>query len=330
MPRPRLQSALRAPLNEMLGTEGNVRLLRVLALAGTPVGAGELARRAQLGRTGVYPALAALERIGIIDFVGAGATRQVKLRKAHPLAAPITELFRAEAKRIESLVTALRKMFANDKAIMSAWLWDRQHETVHDDPDMLTCYIVADTRSLSRTVDRVEDNLSEIERAFQVHIEVVALSRSEVASRVPVESLHEVVLLAGVPPIAFVDQIDGGRALRNLKVHGYHDDSARLLAQAIAAKLRRDPGLVRRIHANILARMEKASEQERRELKEWLRIVSTMSPAKLRRFLVDESARAVRLRQSLPALGLVTAAEREEILSARSDDEVRAAMAGLR
>lgn len=322
MPRPRLQSALRAPLNQMLGAGANVRLLRVLAFAGTPMGAGELSHRAQLGRTGVYPVLATLERVGIIEFVGAGPTRQVTLRNAHPLAAPIVALFRAEAQRIESLVAELRNTFAKvSKLVTSAWLMEHQDQIENSDPDMMTCYIVGDPRALPDIVDRVEDHLSRIERAFQVHIDVVPLSRSEVSSRVRADLLDDVLLLAGVPPKALLEQA-GQRVIRNLTMHGDHDTRSLLLAQAIAAKLRHDPSIVRRLRANILARMKKASEQERRELKEWSRIVSTMSPAKLQRFLVDGSERAVRLRQSLPAFGLLTAAEREAILAGQSGSEV--------
>jgi len=315
MPRPRAQSALRTPLNEMLGAEANVRLLRVLANAGTPLGAGELSHRAELGRTGVYPVLAALERVGIIEFVGAGPTRQVELRRGHPLATPIVDLFHAETKRIESLIIELRKTFAKvASSVTSAWLNDDPDRAPLGDPDMMTCFIVGEPRALPRVVDQVEDQLSGIEHAFQVHIELVPLSRSEMQSRVSIESLEDVVLLAGVPPMALHAQA-ADRATRNQITHGDHDRRARLLAEAIATKLRRDPSIVRRIKTNLVERMEKASEQERHEIKEWLRIVSTMSPAKLRRFLVDDSDRAVRLRQSLPALGLLTATERREILA---------------
>ena len=331
MPRPRHQSALRAPLNEMLGTEANVRLLRVLALAEISLGAGELARRARLGRTGVYPALASLERVGLVEFVGAGATRQVRLRGAHPLAAPIASLFRAEAQRIESLVTALRELLAGfGEAVTSAWIKDGSHERRDGDPEMMTLYIVANTRALSSIVDRAEDQLANVERRFHVHIEAVALSRSEVQSRVPSKALDDVLLLAGVPPTVFVARTGNAQRIRNLSVHGYHDVGARNLALAVATKMRRDPSVVRRVRANIHARIEVASDQERRELKEWLRIISTMSPAKLQRFLVDDSERAVRLRQSLPALGLLTPMEREEALLSSSDEEVISAMARLR
>jgi hypothetical protein len=307
----------------MLGTEANVRLLRVLALAGTPLGAGELSHRAQLGRTGIYPALAGLESAGIIEFVGAGSTRQVELRMAHPLAPPIAALFQAEAERIESMVAELRRMFANvSKLVTSAWLENNQDRTTsQDDPDMMTCYVVGDPRSLHRVIDLIEDDLYEIERVFQVHFELVPLSRSEVSVRVRGESLDDVILLAGVPPNGLLDH-ENKRAIRNQLMHGDHDTRTLLMAQAVAAKLRRDPSIVKRVRANIDARMSNASEQERRELKEWSRIVSTMSPSKLQRFLVDNTERAVRLRQSLPALGLLTAQEREEILAGHLESQM--------
>lgn len=322
MPRPKEQSELHAPLNEVLGTEATVRLLRVLALATMPLGAGELSRRAQLGRTGVYPALARLESVGIIEFVGAGPTRQVRLRSAHPLAPPLVALFQAEAQRVELLVTELRGIFASfARPVTSAWLRESQNRTTTPGgPDAMTCYIVSDPRSLHHLVDLVEDQLSGIERTFQVHIEVVPLSRSEVSSRIRAELLDDVILLAGVPPKGLLEH-ETKPSFRHQTTHGIRDVRARLLADAVAAKLRRDPSLVERIRANLDARMHKASPQERRELKEWLRIISAMSPSKFRRFLVDDSERAVRLRQSIPAFGLLTSAEREAILAGEAEHE---------
>lgn len=330
MPRPRQQSGLRAPLNDVLGSRANVRLLRALTLAGTSLSAGELARRAELGRTSVYPALTELERTGIVEFVGVGATRQVRIRKAHPLAAPIGHLFQSEARRIDALVEALRDLLAKlDKALVSAWLKENL-QSKPDDQDTMIFYIVADVQSLTTIADQLEDYLVDIERTFQVHLEVVALTRSEVKSRIPKSSLEEVILLAGVPPIALLGMADDGRSLRNLRVHGYHDAGSRWLALALATKVRYDPSIRGRLSNEIRKRMTTVSDRERRELREWLRILSTMPPAKLQRFLVDDSERAVRLRQSLPALGLFTAKERDLILGARSEQEVIAAVSRAR
>jgi len=73
---------------------------------------------------------------------------------------------------------------------------------------------------------------------------------------------------------------------------------------------------------HVQKRMREASKQEQLELKEWLRLLS-LPPAMLQRFLVDPGPRATRLRQSLPALGLLTPREREAVLRARTETEVK-------
>src|SRR5688572_16496240 len=101
------QNRLLRPLNEILGTQANVRLVRALALSAVSLTSGELASRAQLGRTSIYPALRELESAGVVEFVGAGSHRQVQLRERHPLARVLKDLFRAEARRVDELITAL-------------------------------------------------------------------------------------------------------------------------------------------------------------------------------------------------------------------------------
>jgi len=51
-PTSRPQSALRCPLNHILGTEANVRVLRAILLSDIPIGVPELARRAELQPSG--------------------------------------------------------------------------------------------------------------------------------------------------------------------------------------------------------------------------------------------------------------------------------------
>ena len=100
------QNRLLHPLNEIFGTGANVRLLRVLARQKTSLTAGELAKRAMLTRTSIYPALRELERTGIVEFIGAGAQRLVQLRDRYPLSRVLRELFRAEARRFDALIVA--------------------------------------------------------------------------------------------------------------------------------------------------------------------------------------------------------------------------------
>lgn len=332
MPRPSRQSRLRAPLNEMLGTEANVRLLRVLTLAGTSLTPGEVALRAGLGRTGVYPALAALEGTGIIEYVGVGAQRQVRFRDEHPLSGPIARLFRAEADRLDALVGQLRSLFGSlpSRHVLSAWLdGTALTDGVTEEPQLnegfLTCYLVAEAKALPDVTKDVQLQLPKLERRFDVNIEIVGLTRSEIATRLSPAAFRDPVLLGGVPPVALLDDAatKSARQLRKRVVHEFHDDSARRLAQAIALRLQHDPSRRKVALAHIRKRLRLASKQEQLELKEWLRLLSLPS-SMLQRFLVDPSPRATRLRQSLPALGLLTPSEREAVLHARSEEELEA------
>jgi len=335
MPRPYSQSRLRAPLNEILGTGANVRLLRVLSLAGTSLSAGELAHRAGLGRTGVYPALSALETTGIIEYLGVGTQRQVRFRHDHPLGRAIDSLFRSEASRLDTLVDQLRSVFdsPSSRHVLAAWLdgtalTDRVTQEVQGNADFLTCYVVAEAKTLPGVLEEVRARLPKVEQRFEVNIDTVGMTRSEIGFRLTPEAFRDPVLLAGVPPLALLDdaEIKSARELRNRIVHDYHDDSARRLAHAIALRLQQDPSRGRVARAHVQKRMRVASKQEQLELKEWLRLLS-LPPAMLQRFLVDPSPRATRLRQSLPALGLLTPREREAVLHARTEEEVKGIVA---
>jgi hypothetical protein len=73
-------------------------------------------------------------------------------------------------------------------------------------------------------------------------------------------------------------------------------------------------------------RVREAGPRERRELTEWIRILSTMSPARLQRFLLENSEHAVRLRQTLPALNLLSPLERDAVVRSQTDADVIAAI----
>src|SRR4051812_12768908 len=91
------QSALRAPLNHILGTEANVRVLRILASLTEPIAAPELAKRAALQRSSVHRTLKDLETYGIVSFVGVTQRATVSLRSQNPLS---HALRRSEERRV--------------------------------------------------------------------------------------------------------------------------------------------------------------------------------------------------------------------------------------
>jgi DNA-binding transcriptional ArsR family regulator len=320
------QSSLLRPLNEILGTQANVRLMRALALSTVPLTSGELAKRAELGRTSIYPALNALERAGIVEFVGAGSQRQVQMRQRHPLARPLAQLFQAEARRFEELVAALRELVAElSLQPMSAWAEWREQD---DATATLRLYFVARPEEVEKLFDDFNSRLAKVEQASDVHVAVHGLTRSELKalSSAQTITLNKAILLAGAPPIALLEPSRPGGTGATLRSHDEHDARSRRLALAIATKIKRDPGLLSLAQHRIQRRTLKASPGERRELTEWKRVLSTMSPARLRRFLLENSERAIRLRQSLPALNLLSPAERDAVIRSRTDADVIAAM----
>jgi hypothetical protein len=302
-----------------------------LSLARTPLTASEVAQRAGLGRTSVYPALSSLERTGIIENVGVGSRRLVGFRDSHPLATAIRALFHSESDRVGALVGELRSILHSPSLaqVLSAWLdgaaLANRSAGEGQEADFLTCYVVADPKALHSVMEDVRARLPMIEQRFEVSMDVVGMTRSEVGLRLSSAALENAVLLAGVPPAALVQAPDAksARHRRNKAVHGTHDASARRLAHAIALRLKQDPSLAGDARARVQQRMRMASKQEQLELKEWDRLLS-LPPAMLRRFLVDPGPRATRLRQSLPALGVLTPRERDAVLRAGTDKEVAA------
>lgn len=84
------------PLDQVLGTEAAVRILRMLALergAWNPV---EIADRCSLGRPGTARALSRLVRTGVVERVGT-RRRLIRFRLSrHPLALMLANLFDRE------------------------------------------------------------------------------------------------------------------------------------------------------------------------------------------------------------------------------------------
>ncbi|MGQ0643405.1 MAG: hypothetical protein ACT4P6_21880 [Gemmatimonadaceae bacterium] len=300
--------------------------MRALALAGTPLASGELARRARVTRTSIYPALAALERSGIVEFVGAGSQRHAQFRQRHPLAHAVRELFAAEERRVDAFIAELRDVFNDALAQLSAAWLEGLEDAATSTSDALALYVLGDPKSLTEIVDQVSERVTPVERSFGVHLDIRSLTRSELETRAKKEldRLQEAVLLYGVPPTG----LTAGSSSQDLTLrsHDEHDVRARRLAVAIAAKLKSDPGLIRLARRQIARRTREASPREQRELKEWSRLLTTMSHARLQKFLVEDSESATRLRQSLPGLGLLTSAERAAAIKSKTDEEARTAV----
>lgn len=194
--------------------------------------------------------------------------------------------------------------------------------------DTLTLYVVGRPGELDTLTDYLNERLADTERKYDVHVAVRGLMPTELETshRAPLTTSNRVVLLGGVPPVALLERSRSTAKMPTIVSHDEHDARSRRLAVAIAAKIRRDPGLIATAQKRVKRRAREASPRERRELMEWIRILSTMPSARLQRFLLEDSERAIRLRQTLPALNFLSPLERDAVMRSQTDAEVVAAV----
>lgn len=314
------QSALRTPLNTLLGTEASVRVLRVLTESSAPISSGDLAKRAQLDASGVRRTLKALLNVGIVERIGTGRQGQAQLRKGHPLARPLKALFDAERHRVEMVFDSIRSAAGRlTQPPQSVWI-EGPVATAGDrmgDPVMLG--LLASAGELQELTESLRTMVGPLERTQDVTIELRGRTKADLLTLPARERqrLGEAIALLGPPPTAFLPPESPRRRgeARPTRTHADHDYRLRALASAIADKLRDDPTLADRARAYVRKRLRKASPREQKELREWDQILRTMSTPRLRQFLTDPGPRASRLRQTLPFVGALTPQERKRVLS---------------
>ena len=312
------QSVLQKPLSYMLGTEANVRLLRVLSETRTPLGKADVARRAGLNESGARRALTSLAKIGIVEALGTGSQRPVQLSRKHPLAPALESLFGAEAERFERLKESLQR--AGDRvrpAPKSVWIQGLVARGSDRPGDPVIVGVLTTASQVERATEQLEALAVEPAKEHAITIEVRGGSTADLITADPtaLAELQEVIVLAGLPPLSLVPAGSSKAGERTRRTHAALERRSLAFAQAIAEKLAKDPSIVDRAHGHITRRLAKASPGERKELLEWQRILETTPVIRLQDFLVDPGERATRLRQTLPFVGVLSSTERERILA---------------
>lgn len=297
------QSALRAPLNPILGTEANVRILRLLTDASGPITGAQLAREVGLSPPGAYRALAVLSSRGVVERLGSGSRGLFQLRRSHPLARALTALFEAERKRMRNLVDDLRAATSKLRPPpRSVWLYGAVADKSDRAGDPIQLAVVAGSKDIEQVVEALRDRVARLERAHDVRVDLRALTEADIATATDDErhALASAIVISGIPPSAVLDWPPGTARHRAHEGQAGHDEHLLQLAAAVAEKVKHDPGVVMRARRYIRRRLPAASSGERKELGEWDRILKTMSAPQLQQFLVDKGETAVRLRQSMP------------------------------
>lgn len=316
-------SVLRFPLNHLLGTEVNMRILRLLAMNTVPMSKSEIARRTALNASGVGRSIEELADMAIIGSLGTGSRRLYHLRAEHPLARPLAELFEAEQDRFVSLIDGLREAAHQLKPPPhAAWIQGPVTREVDELGDPLSVRILASARDIDRMVEYLWAEVRMLESDFDVTISVQGLTLADFPMLAPEEraDLETTISLLGPPPLAIFSEVDIDQKRLPAGSHQELDRRALDFAKAVAEKLSGDPSLVDQARKYIKRRLRLASSSERKVHEEWDRILRTMPIGRLKKFLVESSERATRLRQSLPFVGVLSREELEELRKTGHDE----------
>ena len=291
------QNVIRYPLNELLGTPASVRLMRVLAeeVIG-PIGASEAAEMTGLTLAGARRALVKLTKTGFVQSLGGRRSKRYVLRESDPITNTIRELFRNESKRYQVLRTQIREALENLHEIQAAWI---------DSPPTqvgkpLQIGILSDSRSLAYLGEQVRKRLAEIEREFDVIIEIRTFSQADA----PEAFLEGAELLAGY--------IDTGISSSD-RTHAERDERTARYSSTIAKILDSDPSLIKRASRYLEFLLEEDQGSASHDLREWHDILTRYSVQRIKDFLVSETPRAKRLMQSSPFFAVLDSDERDKI-----------------
>lgn len=295
------QSVLEYPLNEILGRESHVRIIRLLANQLEPIGVSLIAQQSGLTVAGAKKAINKLVSLGFLEEVGGSRQRQYALRLEDQLSRAVVALFEAESLQYRELVQSLRDVMRRSRVpIETAWIESAGNE----DRKTIEVGFVAPIRQLQEAHDGLRSRLLVMEARFDVSIELVAYSKADVAF---VKS-DDVTTVFGPESITKESEEVGAMTHRDM------DERARQWAYILRDLVRNDPTVVKRARVWLSDRIIEGVGSAKRDAEEWLRILSTYSKQQILDFLVSESPRAHRLRQSSP-FAAVLSDEQRELLS---------------
>jgi len=163
-------------MTQVLGSEANVRVLRELCRHGGELAPASLVTRTQLAQSSVREALLALAQTGIVERLGAGRNQLFRLRRAHPLASGIDQLFEAEEVRFDSILGAVRAAASScGPHVVAVWLYGsvaRGEDRMDSDLDVA---VVTENGSQEAVERRMRDALDESSDSLAFRASVVAI-----------------------------------------------------------------------------------------------------------------------------------------------------------
>lgn len=324
------QSSLRYPLNDVLGTEGQVRLLRLLATEKeNPIAPPEAAERTGLTESGARKALRRLARTGIVERVGTGRTCRYALSRKGGLAERIARLFESEIRSADALLQRIRIAIRRlHQPPRMAWV----HRFPEWEGDPMVVGVSHDVEPFGPILRQLKQELIDVQGEFGVDIELRFLTQAQLAD----VDWTRVAPLVGTPLAdspgetepeedhrvpegehGGLNQTETAFAGPEASENGGNGETARRLnprspefAGALASILNENFSLLRRARAYLDDQLSSRHDGNGHDFWEWRKILDTYPLPRLLNFLQSSSPRAVRLRQCSPFAAVLTDEER--------------------
>ena len=299
------QDFLRYPLNELLGTQAHVRLLRVMANeVDGPLTVSDAAKHSGLTLPGAKKALDKLLESGFITLVGGGSRHQYQLRFSDQLVQAVLALFEAEANRYEglfdSIKNAIRLLVPHPHAV-----WVQVYPKYMG--EALVLGLLHEIRHLTECIQNLRERLNQVESEFDLTIELEGYTKADLYDH----DMGDAMVLYGVLTAPRRSDSTNNKAPMT---HREKDQHLAVISRKLAKAVAQDSSLRLRAKAHIDRLLKQDPGNAARDLKAWRDILALYSPKRLSRFLVSESERAKRLRQSNPFYAVLNADERARLI----------------
>lgn len=299
------QNLLRCPLNTILGTEAQVRLLRVLSAEESgSLAVPDIAERSGITTRGTRKALKRLLYSGFVVRVGGGRKHQYKLLHSDQLVKALSMLFQNERDRYEALLSAI-KTEIGEMVPYALAAWVQNFPKDFDDP--LLIGVLHESKRLADYIERLQKRLQRIESDFDLTIEVIGYTKADL----PDLEADEVFPLFSVLP--FPDRLSREIYAKSM-THLEKDQQMVELSRRLADAIKYDSSLVQRAKEHNERLLNSVQGSATKDIQEWLDILETYSIRRLAQFIISTSERANRLRQSNPIFAILNAEERRRIL----------------
>ena len=294
------RSSLKYPLDDILGSPGLVRLVRVLVYeTESPVSVANAAGMAGLSLAGARKALKRLADLGIAERVGTGRALKFSSKQGNPFLNLLMLLFEKEHEHYQSLITTLRQIFTIPE-VFGAWINKlplRIGEPLHVE-------VITDAKAMGWIKEELRSLLRPTEKKYDLIIELAFYTRADKP-----EVYDKAVVLSGFDHSRRSALLSGGETQRSSEQRSLR------LAKAVAHLINLDPSLVLRAFQYSNRLLHDDQGMATKDIYEWRQLLETYSVQRICDLLASSSSRAIRLRRSMPFLAVLTHDERDKMLA---------------